>query len=139
MPRGRLRRFAPVFRYIRVVRAFLVRSVFVPVVLVAMIVSVAAAAFAQAGIEPWAWIVNSSLAVAAPTSPLLRERARAESAEIEAVATRHASRHAVIPMLAEEPVGIERLQQPVPPRPPAAAPVDSPRASIETVDHVRII
>ena len=49
MPRGRLRRFAPVFRYIRVVRAFLVRSVLVPVVLVAMIVSVAAAAFAQAG------------------------------------------------------------------------------------------
>jgi arsenite-transporting ATPase len=91
----------------------------------------------RAGIEPWAWIVNSSLAAAAPASPLLRERARAESTEIEAVATRHASRHAVIPMLAEEPVGIERLQRLVRPRPPAAALADPPHSSIEIVDHVR--
>ena len=49
MPRGRLRRFAPVFRYIRVVRAFLDRSRALPLILAAMTLSVAAVAFAQAG------------------------------------------------------------------------------------------
>jgi len=93
----------------------------------------------RAGIEPWAWIVNSSLAAAAPTSPLLRERARAEAVEIEAVATRHASRYAVIPLLADEPVGIERLQRLVHPRPPAATPADSLHSSSGIVDHVRVI
>ena len=63
----------------------------------------------RAGIEPWAWIVNNSLAAASTRSPLLRKRALNEAAQIEAVATRHASRHAVVPLLAEEPVGVERL------------------------------
>ena len=63
----------------------------------------------RAGIEPWAWIVNSSLAVAETRSPLLRQRAAEEVAQIAAVATRHSSRYAVIPLLAEEPVGIARL------------------------------
>jgi len=94
----------------------------------------------RAGIEPWAWIVNSSLAVAAPASPLLRLRAIAETPQIEAVAARHAARYAVIPLLAEEPVGIERLQRLVrSQRPPAAAPADSPHSSSEIVDHVRVI
>jgi arsenite-transporting ATPase len=93
----------------------------------------------RAGIEPWAWIVNGSLAAAAPTSPLLRLRAMAETPQIEAVATRHAARYAVIPLLADEPVGIDRLQRLVRPRPPAAAPANSPRSSSETVDHVRVI
>ncbi len=63
----------------------------------------------RAGIEPWAWIVNSSVAAAAPHSPLLRQRARNELREIDAVATHHARRYAVVPLLKEEPVGIERL------------------------------
>src|SRR5574343_1293487 len=41
----------------------------------------------RAGIEPWAWVVNNS--VAAP----------------------HAARHAVVPLLSEEPVGVPRLLQ----------------------------
>jgi arsenite-transporting ATPase len=63
----------------------------------------------RAGIEPWAWVINNSLAAAGPHSPLLRQRARNEQGEIEAVATRHASRYALVPLLKEEPIGVERL------------------------------
>jgi len=63
----------------------------------------------RAGIEPWAWVVNNSVAAARPSSPLLRRRAGNELREIAAVATRHASRYAVVPLLKDEPVGVERL------------------------------
>jgi arsenite-transporting ATPase len=63
----------------------------------------------RAGIEPWAWVVNASVAVADTRSPLLRRRAIAELREIDAVATRHAVRLAVVPLLQTEPVGVERL------------------------------
>ena len=63
----------------------------------------------RAGIEPWAWIINASIAAAGPRSTLLRQRALAERAEIEAVTTRHATRTAVVPMLEQEPIGLERL------------------------------
>ncbi len=65
----------------------------------------------RAEIEPWAWIVNNSVAAAQPQSPLLRQRARNELREVEAVATRYASRYAVAPLLKEEPVGVVRLQE----------------------------
>jgi arsenite-transporting ATPase len=65
----------------------------------------------RAGIEPWAWIINNSVAAASVTSPLLRQRAHNERSEIEAVATRHARRYAVVPLLAAEPVGVDRLEQ----------------------------
>jgi arsenite-transporting ATPase len=65
----------------------------------------------RAGIEPWAWIINNSVAATTVSSPLLRQRARNERREIEAVATRHAHRYAVVPLLAAEPVGVERLEQ----------------------------
>ena len=63
----------------------------------------------RTGITPWAWIVNNSVAAAQPHSPLLRQRARNELREIAAVATLHAKRYAVGPLLTEEPVGVERL------------------------------
>ena len=63
----------------------------------------------RAGIEPWAWVINGSLALARPSSPLLRQRARSELPQIQAVRTRHAARFAVLPMLAEEPIGSDRL------------------------------
>jgi arsenite-transporting ATPase len=69
----------------------------------------------RAGIEPWAWVINGSLAMARPSAPLLRLRAQAEVAQIEAVRRQHAARLAVIPLLAEEPVGAERLLQLVQP------------------------
>ena len=64
----------------------------------------------RAGIEPWAWVVNQSLAAARPTSPLLQQRALNERAQIEAVAGRHARRYAVVALQAVEPVGVERLR-----------------------------
>jgi arsenite-transporting ATPase len=63
----------------------------------------------RAGIEPWAWIINNSVAAAHPLSPLLRQRAHNELKEIEAVAKHHAHRYAVVPLLKEEPVGISHL------------------------------
>ncbi|MDO8786904.1 MAG: arsenical pump-driving ATPase [Sulfuritalea sp.] len=65
----------------------------------------------RAGIEPWAWVINNSIAAAHAHSPLLRQRARNELREIEAVATRHAARYAIVPLLKEEPIGVERLRQ----------------------------
>ncbi len=63
----------------------------------------------RAGIEPWAWIINNSVAAAKPHSPLLRQRARNEMQEIGAVASRHARRYAIVPLLKDEPVGVPRL------------------------------
>lgn len=70
----------------------------------------------RAGIEPWAWIINNSVAAAQPHSPLLRQRAYNELQEIDTVATSHAPRYAVVPLLREEPVGVKRLRRLVNPR-----------------------
>lgn len=64
----------------------------------------------RAGITPYAWVVNQSLAAAGPSEPLLVERAHAEGAQIEAVRNEHAERTALAPWMPEEPVGPERLQ-----------------------------
>ncbi|HSP76355.1 MAG TPA: arsenical pump-driving ATPase [Cryobacterium sp.] len=77
----------------------------------------------RAGITPWAWIVNNSIAAAAPTSPLLLARARNELPELEHVHEKRASRLAVVPLLAEEPVGIPALLALVAGRQPAPASV----------------
>lgn len=63
----------------------------------------------RAGIEPWAWIINNSLAAASTGSPLLLERAANERKEISAVANTHAKRYAVVPLLPVEPVGKDNL------------------------------
>jgi arsenite-transporting ATPase len=64
----------------------------------------------RAGIEPWAWIVNQSLAAAHPTSQLLALRAEHEWAQLEAVQQQYSKRIAVVPVQAEEPVGIAALR-----------------------------
>lgn len=63
----------------------------------------------RAGIEPWAWVINSSLAAAAPTDPLLAARADAERTHIDRV-RQSVDRVAIVPWLVEEPVGREHLQ-----------------------------
>ncbi len=63
----------------------------------------------RAGIEPWAWVINNSIAATAVKSPLLRQRAQNELREIDAVAHQHAQRYAVVPLQREEPVGVDRL------------------------------
>lgn len=64
----------------------------------------------RAGIEPWAWIVNQSLAAAHPASRLLALRAEQEWKQLESVRQEYASRIAVVPVQTEEPVGIEALR-----------------------------
>jgi arsenite-transporting ATPase len=65
----------------------------------------------RAGIEPWAWIINNSVAAASVTSPLLRQRAHNELQEIDAVVKQFATRYALVPLLEDEPIGVDRLLQ----------------------------
>ncbi|MEX0942194.1 MAG: arsenical pump-driving ATPase [Pseudomonadales bacterium] len=64
----------------------------------------------RAGIEPWAWIINNSIAAARTRSPLLLQRAANERREIDAVAKVHAQRYALVPLLKDEPVGQKHLR-----------------------------
>jgi arsenite/tail-anchored protein-transporting ATPase len=72
--------------------------------------SALAADLRRAGIEPYGWVVNNSLAVAGPTDPLLRRRAAEEVEQIERVASELTDRVFVVPRLAEEPRGIPALR-----------------------------
>lgn len=63
----------------------------------------------RAGIEPWAWVINASLAAAGPTDPLLAARARAETEQIAKVQGGLAARIALVPWLPGEPVGPRNL------------------------------
>jgi len=63
----------------------------------------------RAGIEPWAWLINNSLAASDTRSPLLKRRAAYERAQIAAVRTEHARRVFLVPVQSVEPVGIMRL------------------------------
>ncbi|MGN5187950.1 arsenical pump-driving ATPase [Aeromonas veronii] len=65
----------------------------------------------RAGIEPWGWLINHSLQQAAVSSPLLQLRAERQLPHIEAVEQQHASRYAVVPLLADEPVGPDALRR----------------------------
>lgn len=64
----------------------------------------------RAGITPWAWVVNYSLAAAGPQSPFLRLRAAAEEPLLAEVLTQ-STRVAVLPLLQQEPVGEAALAQ----------------------------
>jgi len=63
----------------------------------------------RAGIEPAAWVVNQSLAATGVSEPVLVARAAAEARYLVEVTTRHASRTAVLPMLAAPPTGADGL------------------------------
>lgn len=63
----------------------------------------------RAGIEPWAWVINNSVAATTVHSPLLCQRASNELADIKTVSTMHAKRYAVVQLLQEEPVGVQKL------------------------------
>lgn len=62
----------------------------------------------RAGIHPWAWVVNNSIAAAHPEAAFLRKRATNELEQIERV-RELSSRMALVPLLAEEPIGVARL------------------------------
>ena len=63
----------------------------------------------RAQIEPYAWVINSSLSATATTDPLLRARAVGEGAMIEDVRDRRAVRTFIVPWQAEPPVGAASL------------------------------
>ncbi len=64
----------------------------------------------RAGITPYGWVVNASLAATGTTHPVLAARAGTEGAEIAQVRDTLATRHAVVPVQAEDPVGPDRLR-----------------------------
>lgn len=70
----------------------------------------------RAGIEPWAWVINSSMVAASPTDPLLVARATEERPHIDRV-QKAVSRVAIIPWLTQEPTGSERLLKLTTPQP----------------------
>ena len=63
----------------------------------------------RAGVEPFGWVINQSLAAADLTDPLLRARAAAQRPLIAQVDRELASRTAIVPMEAEPPVGATAL------------------------------
>lgn len=65
----------------------------------------------RAEIEPWAWVINSSLAAAKPSSPFLVTRASRELSLINDVTEQHAKRIALTPLQNEEPVGTALLAE----------------------------
>jgi arsenite-transporting ATPase len=63
----------------------------------------------RAKIEPWAWVVNRSLARTGTRDPLLQRRIVGEAAQIARIKGGLARRMYLLPFLAEPPVGIPRL------------------------------
>jgi arsenite-transporting ATPase len=65
----------------------------------------------RAGIEPFAWVINQSFLLTSTQDPTLLARANREQTYIDEVKTKHATRLAVLPWLAQEPVGPDALRQ----------------------------
>jgi arsenite-transporting ATPase len=63
----------------------------------------------RARIEPWAWIINKSIAATGTTDALLQARLGGEQRQCERIAGGLARRTFVLPWLAEAPVGLEAL------------------------------
>lgn len=65
----------------------------------------------RARIEPFAWVINQSVAESGSRDPLLVARGRGEVRFIREVVERLSKRTALVPWVTEEPVGPEGLQQ----------------------------
>nr|WP_305885004.1 arsenical pump-driving ATPase [Oscillatoria sp. HE19RPO] len=89
----------------------------------------------RAGIEPWAWVINNSLTVSKTSSPLLKQRAAFELAQIEAVKTSYAQRFALVPMQVDEPVGIQALLNLGQQKTVAAVELEEIRSQQDVVTH----
>ncbi|MCO4093443.1 MAG: arsenical pump-driving ATPase [Acidovorax sp.] len=73
----------------------------------------------RARIEPWAWVINKSVAATGTTDPLLQARLAGEHQQTARIANGLAQRTYVLPWLATPPVGVDALGRLV-----AAAPGD---------------
>ena len=65
----------------------------------------------RAQIEPFAWVINQSFAKSGSQDPLLLARGRGEALYIREVVEKLSKRTALVPWVAEEPVGPEKLRQ----------------------------
>jgi arsenite-transporting ATPase len=63
----------------------------------------------RAHIEPWAWVINNSIAATGTTDPLLQARLAGEIRQTARVANGLAQRTFVLPWLPEPPVGVAAL------------------------------
>lgn len=63
----------------------------------------------RAKIEPWAWVINKSVAATGTTDPLLQARLAGELRQTERIANGLARRTFVLPWLPEPPVGVQAL------------------------------
>ena len=63
----------------------------------------------RAKIEPWAWVINKSVAATGTTDPLLQARLAGEHRQTERIAQGLARRTFVLPWLPEPPVGVRAL------------------------------
>ena len=63
----------------------------------------------RAQIEPWAWVINKSIAATGTTDPLLQARLAGEIRQTERIAGGLAKRTFVLPWLPEPPVGVGAL------------------------------
>ncbi|WP_343734927.1 arsenical pump-driving ATPase [Acidovorax sp.] len=69
----------------------------------------------RARIEPWAWVINKSVAATGTSDPLLQARLAGEQQQTARIASGLAQRTYVLPWLATPPVGVEALEQLVAP------------------------
>ena len=65
----------------------------------------------RAGIKPYAWLVNQSLAATGTTDPILVQRSQSEIELINRIQKDHADNTVVIPWLANSPTGSEGLKE----------------------------
>jgi arsenite-transporting ATPase len=65
----------------------------------------------RAQIEPFAWVINQSIARAETRDPMLLARASQELPYIREVTDRLSKRTAIVPWVVEEPVGPDKLRQ----------------------------
>jgi arsenite-transporting ATPase len=70
----------------------------------------------RAKIEPFAWVVNATIAATGTRDPLLRERIPGELEQIARIRKDLARRIAIVPWMVEEPVGEARLRAVVDPK-----------------------
>ncbi|WP_374413425.1 arsenical pump-driving ATPase [Hydrogenophaga sp.] len=63
----------------------------------------------RARIEPWAWVLNKSIAASGTTDPLLQARLAGERRQMARIADGLATRTCVLPWLPQPPVGVTAL------------------------------
>lgn len=80
----------------------------------------------RANIEPYAWVINKSIATAGTLDPLLINRVQDEQEQMHRVATGLAKRIYTIPWLTKPPIGIEELSRLAPPGKPASSATERP-------------